>query len=82
MFVDIAIAAVLRSEKGAVAKTGPGVGKAAIGGPFKLLNQDGKVVTDRDFVGNWSLIYFGFTYCPDICPDELTKLAGAIDKIG
>ncbi|KAG0616369.1 hypothetical protein M758_5G109600 [Ceratodon purpureus] len=71
----------LRSEKGAVAKTGPGVGKAAIGGPFKLLNQDGKVVTDRDFVGNWSLIYFGFTYCPDICPDELTKLAEAIDTI-
>lgn len=71
----------LRSEKGAVATTGPGVGKAAIGGPFKLLNQDGEVVTDRDFVGNWTLIYFGFTYCPDICPDELTKLAEAIDKI-
>jgi len=76
------LTAALRAEKGAVAKTGPGVGKAAIGGPFKLLNQDGKVVTDRDFLGNWSLIYFGFTYCPDICPDELTKLAEAIDKIG
>jgi protein SCO1/2 len=72
---------VIRAEKGATAKTGPGVGKAAIGGPFKLLNQDGKVVTDRDFVGNWTLIYFGFTYCPDICPDELTKLAEAVDQI-
>lgn len=81
-FICICIPAALRSEKGAVAKTGPGVGKAAIGGPFKLVNQDGKVVTDRDFLGNWSLIYFGFTYCPDICPDELTKLAEAIDKIG
>lgn len=82
VLIDICIAAVLRSEKGAVAKTGPGVGKAAIGGPFKLLNQEGKVVTDRDFVGNWSLFYFGFTYCPDICPDELTKIAEVVDKIG
>lgn len=80
--IDIYTAAVLRSEKGAVAKTGPGVGKAAIGGPFNLINQDGKAVSDRDFVGNWTLIYFGFTYCPDICPDELTKLAEAVDQIG
>lgn len=76
------ICAALRLEKGVIAKQGPGVGKAAIGGPFKLLNQDGKVVTDRDFLGNWNLLYFGFTYCPDICPDELTKLAAAVDKIG
>ncbi|BDA48073.1 Protein SCO1 homolog, mitochondrial [Coccomyxa sp. Obi] len=57
------------------------VGVAAIGGPFDLLDQDGKRFTHEDLRGNYSLLYFGFTHCPDICPDELEKLATAIDAV-
>uniref|UniRef100_A0A0D9VCF8 Thioredoxin domain-containing protein n=1 Tax=Leersia perrieri TaxID=77586 RepID=A0A0D9VCF8_9ORYZ len=70
----------LKNRTSAV-KQEPPVGTAAIGGPFNLLNHDGKPVTEKDFLGKWTLLYFGFTHCPDICPDELQKMALAIDKI-
>lgn len=57
------------------------VGKAAVGGPFTLTDQDGKPFTNENLLGKFSVLYFGFTHCPDICPDELEKLAEALDTI-
>jgi len=52
-----------------------------VGGPFSLTDQDGRRFTDEQLRGEFSLLYFGFTHCPDICPDELEKLAAAIDSV-
>jgi protein SCO1/2 len=54
----------------------------AIGGPFTLTDQNGHRVTDKDFAGRFMLIYFGYTYCPDVCPTELNTMALALDKLG
>jgi protein SCO1/2 len=47
---------------------------ASIGGPFTLADQDGRQVSDRDFAGRYRLMYFGYTYCPDVCPVDLQRL--------
>ncbi len=47
---------------------------AAIGGSFTLTDQDGKAVTDKDFTGRYRAIYFGYTFCPDVCPTTLQVL--------
>jgi protein SCO1/2 len=54
----------------------------AIGGPFRLVDQDGKTVTDADLKGKWSLVYFGYTHCPDACPTALNDIAIALDELG
>lgn len=53
-----------------------------LGGPFSLVRQDGAVVTERDYAGRPLLIYFGFTYCPDVCPTELGRIADVLDALG
>ena len=56
-------------------------GTITIGGPFRLRNTAGQVVTEADLQGRLSLIYFGFTNCPDVCPEELEKLAKVLERL-
>ncbi len=58
------------------------VTKDAFGGPFTLTDQDGTKVSQDDFSGEYRLIYFGFTYCPAICPTELAKMTKALNALG
>ena len=66
----------------------PGLGKvvstgiADVGGPFRLVDHTGKTVTERDFRGRYMLIYFGYSYCPDVCPTTLGVVAEALQKLG
>lgn len=61
----------------------PQAGGAAvrIGGPFELVDQHGTARSDADFRGSYLLIYFGFTYCPDLCPTTLLKMATALQEL-
>lgn len=63
------------------AEANRGYGKPLIGGPFNLVDGDGKPFTEQNLLGKWSLVYFGFTHCPDICPDELDKMLVVIDEL-
>lgn len=55
---------------------------SGIGGPFTLVDGGGRTVTDRDLRGRAALIYFGYTFCPDVCPTTLSTVAAAMDALG
>ncbi len=54
----------------------------SFGGPFELRDHEGQLRSDQDFRGRFMLVYFGYTYCPDICPTNLQTLSNALDILG
>lgn len=69
---------VLMDTKPAASAKPPLMDGAKIGGSFTLIDQDGKTRTEKDYADTYKLVYFGFTYCPAICPTELQKTAEAL----
>jgi protein SCO1 len=76
--------AVLLLGAGGLLWLGNSGGNSAIGigGPFTLQDGNGKTVSDKDFRGKYMLVYFGYTFCPDVCPTTLNAVAEAMDKLG
>jgi len=56
--------------------------KIQLGGPFTLIDQTGARRSDADFRGKYMLVFFGYTFCPDVCPTTLAVMAAALDKMG
>ena len=72
----------IRHDQRQAAGVATNVAPASIGGPFTLTTHEGRAVTDKDFVGKYKLVFFGYTFCPDICPTELQTIAQAMDVMG
>lgn len=60
----------------------PPLAGARIGGAFALTDQNGRTVRDTDFAGRYRIVYFGYTYCPDVCPTDMQKLGQAMRLLG
>jgi protein SCO1 len=76
------LVAVLLLGAGAFLWLARGGTASLVGGSFTLEDGSGKQVTDRDLRGKYLLIYFGYTFCPDVCPTTLTETADALDRLG
>ncbi len=78
----VTIVVVGRSDAVNGASSVTATGQPQLGGPFQLVNQDGQTVDQTILDGKWSLVFFGFTYCPDYCPTTLTALEATKRQLG
>ena len=80
--IGMLLAALLVGVGGYLFLAGGQPGGLTVGGPFSLTDGDGKAVTDKTWRGKYVLVYFGYTFCPDVCPATLNNVADALDKLG
>jgi protein SCO1/2 len=80
--IGLLVAVVLLGAGAFAWLSGTGVSGSLVGGPFTLQDGDGREVTSRDFRGKYMLIYFGYSFCPDVCPTTLNEIADALDRLG
>lgn len=73
---------VVGGRQQAAQTTDAATGQPLVGGPFTLTDQDGQAVTEKMLEGKWSLVFFGFTYCPDYCPTTLGVLNAVQERMG
>lgn len=78
----IGVAALFIFAPTPASRTGIVLSGPEVGGPFTLIDHHGQTVTDGDFRGDYMLIYFGYTYCPDVCPTSLQFMVTALDLLG
>jgi protein SCO1/2 len=82
---DLVGGVVQTALTGAAGVAQPGAipaGGLKVGGKFTLTDTGGRTVTDETYRGRWMLVYFGYTFCPDVCPTELQTVANALDLLG
>jgi len=77
-----AVAAWMRLGGDESAPTATEVGREIVRGRFSLIDETGRAVTEADYDGAWRLVFFGYTYCPDVCPTTLNTIAGVLARLG
>ena len=80
--VAVTTVVMVNQRDGTIPPVETSTGQPTVGGPFQMVNQDGQAVDQTLLDGKWSLVFFGFTYCPDYCPTTLTALEATKQQMG